>query len=132
MTCVVDTPGTDVDVGTAAAVPTRSFGRDGVVAGAMSVLVFTWVHHLTISNIWPMLGVMLAAGAMCGLCLAWSYGRLTESYSIGTWLGYNAIYLAMFAALAVTSVVFLEPVTTMAAFQPEEARLMTSSAGPCP
>jgi len=35
--------------------------------------------------------------------------------SIATWVGYNAAYLAMFAALAVASVVVFEPVTTMAA-----------------
>lgn len=87
----------------------------GALSGVASALVFTVVHGLTISNIWSMLGVMLLAGAMCGACLAWSYGHLFPRFSITTWVRYNAAYLAMFAALAAVSVVAFEPVTTMAA-----------------
>lgn len=93
----------------------RGCGTRGAVSGAISVVVFTAVHHVTISNIWPMLGVMLVAGAVCGLCIAWSYGRLFPGYSIGTWWGYNLSYLAVFAGLAATSMLVFEPVTTMAA-----------------
>lgn len=103
------------DLGAATAVPSRGLAVHGALAGAVSALAFTVVHQLTISNIWPMLGVMLVAGGLCGMCIAWSYGRLTQRYSIGTWLGYNATYLAVFAALAVSSVAVFEPVTTMAA-----------------
>lgn len=95
--------------------PSKSSGPRGALAGAASALVFTFVHQLTISNIWAMLGPMVVAGALCGLCIAWTYGRFFGSYTIGTWVGYNAIYLAMFAALAAVSVVVFEPVTTMAA-----------------
>jgi Mg2+/citrate symporter len=52
------------------------FLLSGVIAGAASTLVFTAIHHLFISNIWFSLLPMLIAGALCGLCLAWSYGRL--------------------------------------------------------
>jgi hypothetical protein len=87
----------------------------GAQSGAASALVFTVVHDLTISNIWPMLGGMLLAGALCGACLAWSYEHLFPRPSIATWVAYNAVYLAMFAVLAAVSVVAFEPVTTMAA-----------------
>lgn len=89
--------------------------RVGAIAGASSVLMFTIVHDLTISNIWPMLGPMVVAGMMCGSCITWTYGRLFGRQSVGTWIGYNAVFLAMFAALAVASVMLFEPVTTMAA-----------------
>ena len=97
------------------ATPSSRSGLSGALAGVASVLVFTVVHQLTISNIWAMVGPMVVAGALCGLCIAWTYGRLFESYTIGTWVGYNAIYLVMFAALAAISVAVFEPVTTMAA-----------------
>ena len=87
----------------------------GAIAGAVSAVVFTVVHDLTISNIWWMLGPMVVAGAISGLCIAWTFGRLFQRGSIATWVGYNAVYLAMFGALAATSVIVFEPVTTMAA-----------------
>lgn len=93
----------------------RSYGAKGALSGVISVVVFTAVHHVTISNIWPMLGVMMVAGAVCGLCIAWSYGRLSSCYSIGTWSGYNLSYLTVFAGLAAASMLVFEPVTTMAA-----------------
>lgn len=108
-------PRTKTEMGTAVTVPISSYGRDGVIAGSVSVLVFTLVHQLTISNIWAMVGIMLVAGGLCGLCLAWSYGRLFDRYSLRTWLGYNAAHAAVFAALAVASVMVFEPATTMAA-----------------
>jgi hypothetical protein len=95
--------------------PRRSLVLIGARSGAASALVFTVVHGLTISNIWPMLGMMLVAGAVCGACLAWSYEHLFPHPSITTWMAYNAAHLAMFAVLAAVSVVAFEPVTTMAA-----------------
>lgn len=95
--------------------PSCSSGPRGALAGAASALIFTFVHQLTISNIWAMVGPMVVAGALCGLGIAWTYGRFFGSFTIGTWVGYNAIYLVMFAALAAISVVVFEPVTTMAA-----------------
>lgn len=80
----------------------------------VSVLVFTWVHDLVISDIWAMLPVMAAAGAMCGTCLAWSYGVLVPGPSLRSWAGYVGAFIAMFGVLAVASVVVFEPVTTMA------------------
>ncbi|MDJ0665590.1 MAG: hypothetical protein QNJ75_13645 [Acidimicrobiia bacterium] len=91
------------------------FGRRGAAAGAMATVVFTVVHHLTISNIWAPLPIMLGAGGLCGWSLAWSYERLFDGYSLRTWLGYNAAHLAVFAALGVASIVVFESVTTVAA-----------------
>lgn len=91
-----------------------SYLRSGVVAGAASAVIFTLVHDLFISNIWDMLIIMMVAGAVCGLCLGWSYGRLFNPPSIGSWLGYNLVYLAMIGLLGATSVIVFDPVTTLA------------------
>jgi hypothetical protein len=80
----------------------------------VSTVIFTWVHQLTISNIWFMIIPMLIAGALSGLCIAWSYTALFENGSTGRWFAYNGAFLAMFALLAVSSIVLLDPVTTMA------------------
>lgn len=88
--------------------------RSGVMAGTVSVLVFTLVHDLFISDIWDMLIIMVMAGAVCGLCVGWTYGRLSDPPSIGSWLGYNMTYLTMFGLLGATSVFVFDPVTTLA------------------
>jgi len=91
------------------------FTLSGAIAGAVSVLIFTWIHDLFISDIWSMLVVMLVAAAVCGLCVGWSYGRLVASPSLKSWLVYNLVYDAMFLLLGVVSVLIFEPVTTIAA-----------------
>ncbi len=111
MTAVADRP----DVAVVTMDRLAGFGRRGVISGAIAVVVFTAVHHLTISNIWPMLPVMLVAGALCGWSIAWSYCGLFGRYSPRTWLGYNAAHLMVFAALGVASVAVFDPVTTVAA-----------------
>ncbi len=80
----------------------------------MSALVFTLVHDLFISDIWDMLIAMAVAGAICGLCIGWTYGRLVDAPSIESWLGYNMVYLLMFGLLGATSVIVFDPVTTVA------------------
>ena len=87
----------------------------GALAGAVSALVFTAVHQVLISSIWFALPAMLGAGAVCGACIAWSYRLVTPSASAGTWLRYNLMFLAMFIALGVVSVVVFDPITTIAA-----------------
>ena len=97
---------------------TPSKGRyvvSGAVAGTISTLVFTVIHDLFISDIWFSLIPMLVAGALCGLCVAWSYALLVPTSSVGGWLRYNLLYIAMFALLGAISVLVFEPVTTMAA-----------------
>jgi hypothetical protein len=93
--------------------PNGRFLLPGAVAGAGSTLVFTAVHHLFISDIWFSLLPMLIAGALCGLCLAWSYGRLFRPPSIPTWLLYNLVYIALFLLLGILSILIFEPIATI-------------------
>jgi hypothetical protein len=89
--------------------------RSGAVAGAVSAFAFAIIHDVFISDIWFSLIMMMVAGAVCGLCIAWSYGLLVGAPSTGSWLGYNALYVAMFVLLGVASVLVYEPVTTIGA-----------------
>jgi len=89
--------------------------RSGAVAGALSAFAFAIIHHLFISDIWYSLIIMMLAGALCGLCVGWSYGLLFKRPSVGSWLRYNLFYLAMFVLLGAASVLVFEPVTTAAA-----------------
>jgi hypothetical protein len=86
----------------------------GALAGALSVLVFTAIHHLLIIPIWFALPAMLVAGVLCGACLAWSYFLVVRGRTIRTWLQYNALYLGVLVALSLTSLLVFEPVTTIA------------------
>jgi hypothetical protein len=89
--------------------------RSGAVAGAISAFAFAIIHHLFISNIWFSLIIMMVAGAVCGLCIGWSYRLLVRAPSTGSWLRYNLLYVAMFALLGAASVIVYEPVTTIGA-----------------
>ena len=91
------------------------FVASGALAGALSALGFTAAHQLLISPIWFALPIMLLAGALCGVCLAWSYTLVVRAPTPGSWLKYNALFLAMFVALGLTSLVAFTPVTTIAA-----------------
>ncbi|MBE0408951.1 MAG: hypothetical protein IBX69_04380 [Anaerolineales bacterium] len=93
---------------------TASFPLSGALAGTGSTIVFAAIHHALISDIWFSLVPMLVAGALCGLCLAWSFGRLFRPPSIASWLFYNLVYVALFFLLGIASLIFLEPVTTIA------------------
>lgn len=98
--------------------PPSSTGRflwSGAAAGAASAFVFTIIHDLFISDIWFSVLFMMIAGAVCGLCLGWTYNLLFEAPSIGSWVRYNLLYVAMFGLLGAVSVLVYEPVTTMAA-----------------
>ena len=89
--------------------------RSGAVAGAVSAFAFAIIHDVFISDIWFSLVIMMVAGAVCGLCIGWSHGLLVESPSIGSWLRYNLLYVAMFALLGAASELVYEPVTTITA-----------------
>lgn len=89
------------------------FLLSGVAAGAVSAFAFTVLHQLLISDIWFSIGAMLGAGALCGLCLAWSYRRLFRSPSITTWVRYNLVFVALLALLSLVSLVVYEPITTI-------------------
>lgn len=103
---------------TARVAPPQRNGRfisSGALAGALSALVFTAIHQFLINPIWFALLPMLAAGAICGTCLAWSYTLVVPTATVEGWLQYNAFYLVMFVALGLVSVLAFDPVTTIAA-----------------
>ena len=87
----------------------------GIVAGAVSALSFALIHAIFISDIWFSLPILLAAGAICGFCLGWTYGLLFNAPSIHSWLTYNALYMGMFVLIGCISVLVFKPVTTLAA-----------------
>jgi hypothetical protein len=89
------------------------FALIGAFAGALSALVFTVVHQLIISSIWFAIGSMLLAGALSGLCLAWSYVVAVKVKSARTWFAYNSLYVVVLVALGITSMLMFEPVTTI-------------------
>jgi hypothetical protein len=91
------------------------YARSGAASGAISAFVFAIIHDLFISDIWFSLIALVAAGAVCGLCLGWSYALLVAAPSLGGWLAYNLLYVAMFALLGAASVLLYEPVTTLSA-----------------
>jgi hypothetical protein len=87
----------------------------GAAAGALSTLAFAGIHAVFISDIWSSAPVMMVAGAVCGLCIAWSYRLVAPSHSVSRWVRYNAAYVGLFLVLGVLSVVVFEPVTTIPA-----------------
>jgi hypothetical protein len=72
------------------------------------------VHRALISDIWYSLPALLVAGAICGLCIGWTYGILFRQPSVATWLKYNMLYDGMFLLLGGASVLLFDPVITLA------------------
>jgi hypothetical protein len=91
------------------------YSRSGALAGAISAFLFTVIHDIFISNIWFAALIMIIAGALCGLCLGWSYSLLFDPPAIGSWIRYNLLYVIMLMLLGLTSVLLFEPVVSMAA-----------------
>jgi hypothetical protein len=91
------------------------FARSGALAGAFSALGFAIIHHIFISDIWFSLVMMMVAGAICGLCVGWSYALVVKAPSVTGWWQYNLIYVALLALLGLASVLIFDPVTTIAA-----------------
>ena len=56
---------------------------------------------------------MLVAGALCGLCLGWSFGILFTTPSRWNWILYNLVYVAMFGVLGGVSVAMFDPIKTV-------------------
>jgi hypothetical protein len=95
--------------------PTARAALSGGLAGAASVVVFTAVHYWLISDIWNTLLPMTAAGALCGVAVAWSYVRLFGTHpSLMSWAGYNALYVALLVLLGLVSVLVFEPIVSAA------------------
>lgn len=91
------------------------FVASGALAGALSVIIFTIVHHVLISSIWFAIVAMLIAGVVSGACLAWSYVLAVRGPTLRSWLQYNTLYVLILVALGITSVIIFTPVTTIAA-----------------
>ena len=92
-----------------------AFAASGAMAGALSAFVFCVIHQLIISSIWFAIGAMLVAGAVCGMCLAWSYALGIRHHTVRTWIQYNALYVGTLIGLGITSLITFEPVTTIPA-----------------
>ena len=92
-----------------------SYLRSGVIAGALAAISFALIHTLFISAIWFFVVPMIVAGALCGLCIAWSFAVVVTRPSLGSWIRYNALFMVMLALLGLTSVLLFRPVTTIAA-----------------
>lgn len=86
----------------------------GAVAGAVSVTVFTILHQIFINPIWFMYPIMIIAGVVCGLCLAWCYDALVSRASWPTWWGFIGLINVMFGLLAWASAVIYDPIISMA------------------
>lgn len=86
----------------------------GAISGGLTTVGFAVVHDLWISDIWFNLGPMVAAGALCGLVLAWSYRAAVPEHSSRRWLGYNALNVGLLVALGGVSFLVLDPRFTMA------------------
>jgi hypothetical protein len=100
--------------------------RSGALAGALTAFVFAALHHLLISDIWFAAMLMVAAGALSGASLGWSYQVLSPRRSLRGWLAYNALYLGLFALLGVVSLLIYEPIATTAALaaSPDALRVL--------
>lgn len=82
----------------------------GAVSGLVSVLVFTVVHEILISDIWSTFIPMAVVGVLVGALL----GRIASrvGWSNRTWAALNVAYLLSLAALGALSVLFFEPMAT--------------------
>jgi hypothetical protein len=83
----------------ATSIRVRRYLLSGPLAGALSAVSFALIHALFISNIWFSVVPMMVAGALCGLGIAWSYRVVVRRPSLGSWLRYNALFVAMLALL---------------------------------
>ena len=93
----------------------------GTAAGAGSAYCFALLHAVLISDIWFSLSALLIAGGICGLCIGWTYAVLFPQPSAVSWLKYNALYDGMFLLLGGASVLFFDPVMTLAQVMQSEA-----------
>ena len=85
----------------------------GIIAGTLSVLVFTLIHNLLISDIRDSLPAMLIVGALCGASLSWSYALVAKHPSSAGWIRYNLLYVVVLVLLGLVSLAVFEPVTTV-------------------
>lgn len=86
----------------------------GAASGAITVLVFTALHDLLITDIWDMIGPMVFSGAVCGACLVWSYRATRTDHTPQRWWTYIGICSGLLVALGPLSVLTLDSRWTIA------------------
>ena len=96
----------------------------GALSGGLTVVGFTVIHDIWITDIWSNLGPMVASGALCGLVIVWSYNKAVPDHSARRWFAYNGLNVGVLAALGALSLVVLEPRFTTA-----ETQLMDDAMG---
>lgn len=60
---------------------------------------------------------MVIAGAVSGICIAWTFGLLFQKLTFNDWLRFNLFFIAMFVLLGIVSVIIFEPVATITALR---------------
>lgn len=85
----------------------------GAASGAVTVLLFTLLHDLLISDIWFNVGPMVVSGAVCGAVLVWSYRAAVGDHTPRRWLAYVGVCSGLLVTLGVVSLLVLEPRFTM-------------------
>ena len=86
----------------------------GAAAGALVMVGFTVIHGVFIVDIWDMLRPMVFSGAICGLCLVWSYRAASPSHDTQRWLQYIAACTGLLIVMGGVSLLTLESRFTMA------------------
>jgi hypothetical protein len=87
----------------------------GAVAGAASAFAFAVIHDLLVSDIWFSVVPMMIAGVLCGASLSWTYAWIRPTPTLGSWVGYSLVHLAMLGVLGLASILVYDPVTSLAA-----------------
>jgi len=93
----------------------RSAVLSGAVSGASTVVAFTALHQLLISDIWFSFAPMLIAGVACGASLAWSYRLQFEPATSHGWWSFVTLHTVLLLGLGGASVAMFDPTVPMAA-----------------
>lgn len=96
-------------------VESRSPVFSGAVSGAVTVVAFTVLHQLLISDIWFSFVPMLVAGVACGASLAWSYRLQFELATPRRWWSFIGMHTLLLLGLGAVSVAMFDPAVPMAA-----------------
>jgi hypothetical protein len=96
-------------------VESRSPVLSGAVSGAGTVVGFTVLHQLLISDIWFSFVPMLVAGLACGASLAWSYRLQFQPATPRRWWSFITLHTALLLGLGGASVAIFDPAVPMAA-----------------
>lgn len=92
----------------------------GALVGGLTVLAFTWLHGLLISDIWFNAGPMVGTGALCGACLVWSHRATGEPHTPRRWWSYLAASSGLLMLLGPVSLLALDARWTMAEMMENE------------